>query len=271
MSDIIHKIIEIYDIYRYFIKFLNFNDKIIFSKLINKNLLKNINFMDKKKNSKNLSELFCICNECFDNLTNNIYHTLTYKYNYFLLNDKENEKYYMENTIYIKSNIIKEHIEYIYSNSYYIAIRSFLEVLDLKKIVLDIKPYECIFHLELKNEIYDLIHEHIEKKYEDGIFNNLLHIFCEKCGNFGHYSYSNKCILYNKKYINKEIKYDVKDTLNDIINNIILINKKDKILEKKKKKICKSCNLLFFNKNCNNKSCGKCCNCTQHFKKIIYI
>ena len=42
MTDIIHKIIYIDDIFKYIIDFLHFDDKIIFSKVINKNLVINI-------------------------------------------------------------------------------------------------------------------------------------------------------------------------------------------------------------------------------------
>ena len=84
MSDIIHKILDIEDIFRYFSEYLNFDDKISFSKLINKNLIKNIDIFNKKYNRKDLSEYFYICGDCFDNLSNDMYHTLICNYKNFL-------------------------------------------------------------------------------------------------------------------------------------------------------------------------------------------
>ena len=269
MSDIIHKIFYIDDIFRYFTEFLNFDDKIIFSKLINKNLVKNIDIFDKKYCNKDLSEYFYICGDCFDNLSNDMYHTLTYNYKNFLLyNSEENndseEEYIDNNDIIIRSSIIKDEIEFIYSNCYYIAVKAFLEILDSKNIILNIENYECIFHLELGEDIYELIYDKMQNIYENAIINNLLEIFCEKCGNFGHCSLSDNCVLYNKNYKKKEVKYCVKEVIDDIISDVVSIVKKKKIIKKKKKHLCKSCKLYFFNKKCENKLCGECCECSNH-------
>jgi hypothetical protein len=277
MSDIIHKILDMEDIFRYFSEYLNFDDKISFSKLINKNLIKNIDIFNKKYNKKNLSEFFYICGDCFDNLSNDMYHTLTYNYKNFLLynsdenddNDDDNEEeeeYINNNDIIIRSSIIKDEIEFIYSNCYYIAVKAFLEILDSKNISLNIENYECIFHLELSEDIYELIYDKMQCIYENAIINNLLEIFCEKCGNFGHCSLSNKCVLYNKNYINKEIKYYINEIINDLVKDVISIVKKKKIIKKKKKHLCKYCKLKFFNKKCYNKLCGNCCQCINHIK-----
>jgi hypothetical protein len=242
MSDIIHKIIYIDDIFRYLLDFLNFDDKIVFSILINKNLVKNINIFNRKYMKKDLSEYFYICTECYDNISNDMYYTLTHKYNNFITNE----------------------FEYIYNNCYYIAVKAFLEILDINKINLNITKFECIFHLELNSEIYDMIYDKIENIYDNAIINNLLEIFCQKCGNYGHCSLSNYCVLYNESYKNKEIKNDVKNIIDDIIKNVFITIKKEKIINNKKKNICKSCDLYLLNKKCINKYCKKCCNCSFH-------
>ena len=253
MSDIIHKIFEISDIFRYLLEFLNFDDKIRFSKLINKNLLKNIDIFDKKYNKKDLSEYFHICGECIDNLSNDMYFTLSYKYN---------------NDIIFTSFEIKENIEFIYSNCYYIAVRAFLEILDNENIVLNIEKFECIFQLELNENIYNLIYDKMQYIYENAIKNNLLDVFCEKCGDFGHCSLSENCALYNEFYRKKELNYYVKEVIDDIINDVFKINIRNKIIKNKKKHLCKSCNLKFFNKNCQNKLCKDCCYCDVHIPNL---
>jgi hypothetical protein len=296
MNDIIHKIYYIDDIFRYLLEFLNFDDKIAFGKLVNKNLVKNIDIFNKKYNKKLLSEYFYICGDCFDNLSNDMYHSLIYKYNNFLSYNNENsddtensddEYTYANNDIIIRSSVIKDQIEFIYSNCYYIAVRAFLEILDSKNIILnnennkcilldkihkidmklDYDSYNsCIFHLELNEDTYELIYDKMQDIYENAITNNLLDIFCEKCGIFGHCSLSNKCVLYNEYYEKQEIKNCVKDIINDIIIDVIKIYKKKKIIRKKKKHLCKSCNVHFYNKNCENKLCGGCCKCNDHKK-----
>jgi hypothetical protein len=243
MTDIIHKIIYIDDIFKYIIDFLNFDDKIIFSKVINKNLVKNIDIFNKKYMKKDLSEYFYICTECYNNLSDNIYHNLIHKYNNFL-SDSE--------------------FEHIYDNCYYITVKAFLEILDKNNIKLDIIDYECIFHLELNDKIYDKIYDRIENIYENAILNDLLEVFCKKCGNFGHCPLYEYCILYNKSYKEKEVRYDVKNIIDDIIKNVFNVIKKDKIMNKKKNNICKSCNLYLLNKKCTNKYCKKCCDCKFH-------
>jgi hypothetical protein len=264
MTDIIHKIIYINDIFIYLLKFLNFDDKISFSKLIGKNLIKNFDIFDKKYKNKDLSEYLYICTECFDNISNDIYHTLRFKYNNFL----ENDQYNLCNNIHINSYIIPEQINFIYSNCYYVSVRAFLEIIDNENIVIDNNSYECVFHYELSDNIYELIYDKIQNIYESAITNNLLEVFCEKCGSFGHCSLSNKCILYSDIYKKKELKHFTKEIINDIIYDVIKIIKKTEITKKKKKKLCKSCKIMFYNKNCLNKSCRNCCDCNNHYKYI---
>jgi len=117
----------------------------------------------------------------------------------------------------------------------------------------------------LSNDIYELIYDKMQSIYENAIINNLLEVFCQKCGNFGHCSLSNKCVLYNETYKNKEIKYYANEIIDDIIKDVISIVKRKKII-KKKKYLCKSCKLKFFNKKCDNKLCENCCNCKNHYK-----
>ena len=265
MSDIIHKILDIDDIFRYFTEFLNFDDKIVMSKLINKKLVKNIDIFNKKINQKNLSELYYICGECSYNLVNDMYYTLYYKYKDFLHND---DRY---DDIYDDYDDDKNEIEFIYNNCYCIAVKAFLEIMDSQNIILNITNDECIYHLELDQNIYFTIYDKMQSIYENGINNNLLNVFCEKCANFGHCSLSNKCILYNKVYAKKEIKYNTIELIDDIINDVYNIIKRKKIMEKKNKYLCKSCKIYFYKRKCENKLCGRCCNCSKHSIKKLKI
>jgi len=255
MSDIIHKILYINDIFRYFTVFLNLDDKIVISKLINKNLIKNMDIFNKKYNQKDFNDLYYICGECFYKLCNDMYYSLYFKHHNFLLYNDDD----------------KHEIQFIYNNCYYIAVKAFLEIINSENIVLNITKDECIFHLELDENIYYLIYDKMQSIYENAIYNKLLNVFCEKCANFGHCSMSNKCVLYNEIYTKREIKYCAKEIIEDVINDVYNIIKNKKIMEKKKKYLCKSCNLYFYKRKCENKKCGNCCNCNKHSIKKLKI
>lgn len=281
------KIYDNRDILYYFSEYLTLDEKLILQNIFTEiNLIKNYNFYDKRNNKKTLFTLNCICDNCFIDLSSDQSSHLSSLYENFLYNstsdnesdstsestsesDTHESQYYF--TINPYQNIydscrIRDENEFILSTYYYIATRAFIEVLDKNNIKMDIFNIDCLFELDLDNNIFDEIYGKIDDIYIDGIENKRLQLFCKKCGVFGHSHQSKNCILFNKSYEKYIVKREVDTLMNDLIKDVIDKDKEEKRQEERLKKLCCSCKHNFFSTKCEKKMCKNCCNCNAHKK-----
>jgi hypothetical protein len=279
------KIYDNRDILYYFSEYLTFDEKLVLQNIFTEiNLIKNYNFYDKRNNKKTLFTLNCICDDCFIDLSSDQSSHLSSLYEFFLYNStSDNES---DSTSETDSNIdptqycftinpyqniydscrIRDENEFILSTYYYIATRAFIEVLDKNNIKMDIFKIDCLFELDLDNNIFDQIYNKIDEIYIDGIEDKRLHLFCKKCGVFGHSHQSKNCVLFNKSYEKYIVKREVDTLMNDLIKNVIDKDKEEKRQEERLKKLCCSCKHNFFSTKCEKKMCKNCCNCNAHKK-----
>jgi hypothetical protein len=278
----LQKLYDYKDILYYFSEYLTFNEKLTLQNIFqNVNFIKNHNFYDKKNNKKTLFNIKCICDNCYIELSCDQSFHLSSKYENFLYDndidtesdseyssENENPSYFVINpyqNIYEASRMRDEN-EFILSNYYHIAIRSFIEILDQNNITVDIYNIKCIFELDFDKNIYNQIYSKIDEIYIYGIKNKCLDIFCEKCGIFGHSNETKNCILFNKTYEKHIVKKELNYLMNDLINNIIDRDKEEKRQQERMKKLCYSCKHNFFSNKCEKKMCKSCCNCYAHKK-----
>jgi hypothetical protein len=283
-----NKIYNNFDVFNYMVSFLNFSDKISFSKSININLIKNYNLIDNKFNKKTLFDIDCICSDCYCELTSDQSLLLSSKYDNFLYydlsdsdsdlsNDSSNVSYNYYDSSY--SNIYRcaqmhEETEFICSTYFYVATRAFIEIMDLKNITINLDKIKCIFELEVEQNTYNLIHNKIDEIYYEGIENYDLDILCKKCGVFGHSDETKVCPLFNKSYENHIIKKVTREITTSLINKIIQNDIDEKKTIERQKKLCKNCNKHFFSSTCIYKLCKTCCqynkennSCNNHYLK----
>ena len=286
------KIYDNRDILYYFSEYLTFDEKLILQNIFTKiNLIKNYNFYDKRNRKKTLFNLNCICDDCFIELSSDQSSHLSSLYKNFLYDSDSSDsessesswsestsesdsiindsQYYF--TINPYQNIydscrIRDENEFMLSNYYYVATRAFIEILDKNNIKMDIFKIDCLFELDLDENIFDQIYDKIDEIYIDGIEDKTLHLFCKKCGIFGHSNQSQNCILFNKNYEKYIVKREVNIAMNDLIKNVIEKDKEEKRQEERLKKLCCSCKHNFFSNKCENKMCKNCCNCNVHKK-----
>ena len=251
------------DMFQHIISYLKFNDKIILSKIIKKNCLKKYDLVEKDFH-RNLDDIFNFYNddnndefcEYLAELSSIFINEMDDYYNdYYNYNKEYYINDYYNNIEYDKH---RELTDLFHSTYVFVYSRNLIEYIEDNNLPVIYYDYD-IFDFDNKLDID--IHNQVIKYYKYIFQNEDISIFCEKCGEFGHYNGSKECILFNKYNENRIIKKKVKYSINNMIKIIIDNDKK----EKDGLLLCIKCKINNKKNNCPNNSCGICCNkCIVH-------
>lgn len=121
--------------------------------------------------------------------------------------------------------------------------------------------YNCdenIFELDrlLDKDIEQIVLEYYINEFK----NENIEYFCKRCGRFGHHDASKECIFYSKSYELKQIRKHVRNTVNDVILDVIKIDNQEKKQKLREPLLCLSCKINNKLNKCIQNSCGSCCN-----------
>lgn len=212
----IQKLFGINSIFLEITSYLQFEDKIILSKSIRKNCLRKFNFNNKDFIYNNIYDVFtnykgenndengeymsnlspCFVNElnqCYDDdYEYNIEHYMSNTYN-SMITSKDRELTQLLHKTYMKV-YARKIVEYIENNNLFI---------------LSYYDYD-FFELERKEniDIYNSVMEYYKYVFE----NELMDIFCDRCGLFGHNNTSKKCVFYNESNHDKITNENITST-----------------------------------------------------------
>jgi len=269
------KIFDTYDMLYEIVQFLDFKDKIMLSKATNKTCLLKYNFMNKKFNRKNIADLFNFYNFIDENedaefcdylcdLCSDFTHSLDKYYDEYY-NDDDDE-YICHDLVWIMTKH-DDLSELFYSSFPSICARYLSEYIENDN--LPSSYYDMnIFCLEdiLKNKNISMI-DIVTNKCKEAFELKHINLFCKKCGDFGHYESSKKCIFYNIDSANNVITNEVCKVMNNLIRNV---TERYEIYEKNMKRqplLCLKCKTNNKKTSCENNSCGCCCDgCKVHKK-----
>lgn len=242
-----------HDVFSIVLQYLDFDDKIKLGLIRKKNYIKNFDILDKRYAKRDMSDRLHICNECHMDLSYNIFENIQ---TFTITRIEENSSYRVEfnNDISL----------FMFATFHPVAIRSFYDICDRNNIIISPPKGQCIFELDLPDNIYTEILENVVNIYSKGVQIDGLCDVCYRCGTFGHYSDSKLCPLYSLQYENYYIKKKTKCSLDSVIGQIIYDDKREKTMDKLKKKLCINCMTLYKKKRCLYEKCGKCCNCHVH-------
>lgn len=258
----ITNIINTNDMFLEITSYLTFEDKIIFSKSINKNCVKTYDFNSKKFQNKNIHDIFNFYNEenedefcehiselCsqFTSDMSNYYDTYCGYDESDFINDKYNN---------IPDERYRKLSELFYRTYTTVYSRKIIEYIENHNLSILYYNYD-FFQLEdeLIIDTYDLIIEYYKYVFD----NQKINVFCNRCGLFGHHNASKECIFYNIKNENKMIKKEVKETIHSIVDKIIENNYEEKKRLQREPLLCVSCKIRNKKGKCCNNFCGKCC------------
>jgi len=271
--------------------YLGFEDKFIFSKIINKKCLRYYDFNDIDFQYKNIYDILHLCNEINNDefceymgeLCSNFTCELSNYYDEYYGYDVEdfmNDDY---NNMPIER--YRNLCDLFYNSYLSVYIRKIVEYIENNNIHITYDVDDDIFELEKKIniDIHNLVIEYYKYIFE----NENIDIFCKKCGVFSHHTASTNCIFYNVHNENKLISKNVNKTITTIIDKIIDNDYKllrlrlrsslgklrlltpfsstyKKIL-KREPLLCYSCKINNKKTKCSNNCCAKCCSgCKIH-------
>jgi hypothetical protein len=86
-----------------------------------------------------------------------------------------------------------------------------------------------------------------------------IHLFCYRCGKFGHHTTTKCCVFYSVKNENKEIKREVKNILRTITNNIVTSHEQELKRILQEPLMCVMCKTNNKKMKCVYGCCGCCC------------
>lgn len=205
----ITQIIENDSIFSEITSYLHFEDKIILSKTIKKNCLKKYNFDTINFHNNNIYDIFTSYNEESNGVICEYMYNLS---SHFLSEitkccddycDYDRENYIMENYNNFVYGRDRELIHLLHKTYMKVYTRKVVEYVENNNLHVPSYYDYDFFELETKEniDIYNSVMEYYKHVFE----NELMGIFCDKCGLFGHCSTSKKCIFYNESHQN-EIK-----------------------------------------------------------------
>jgi len=281
------------DILHIIASYLQFDDKVIFGNLCNKNFLR---FYDFNNNPK-----FRLCDEIADILAPLEYYddmvppyrmcpddilegyiTTRIKNGDNLQDDEnsqdiENLEYWGFSNVYCDDlpyegiNTDMHHYKhkklYRYCRDNYKFDDIFLTTLFLvhvKKIIdyiennrIKIKYNKGISISELEHQLpMDHIEKLVYKYYEHALFYYNMNYFCRRCANFGHTSENEQCIFYNKDYVDQKIRKDHEQKEKERLE-------KERREETMKRLKCVHCKHNQKKNKCPENACINCCS-TRH-------
>lgn len=258
----IHNLFNVNDIFLEIISYLDFEDKVILGKSINKNCFKKYDFNSIDFRYKNIDDIFSFYNEENDDeyceyicdLCCDFSNKLTNYYNDYCGYDEDDfiNDYYNN----IKYETHQELSNLFHSSYIKVYTRKLIEHIENKNLSIIYYDY-TIFELEekLDIDIYNLVLDYYKYIFE----NEDIDIFCEKCGLFGHFNSSKECIFYNVYNENNLIKENVNKSINKIIDKIIDNHYEEEKRLKREPLLCLFCRVNNKNNKCCNNYCGKCC------------
>ena len=264
----IHKLFNNNDMFMEITSYLDFNDKMILNKTINKNCLTKYNFNSINFRYKNIDDIFTLYNEenddefceymsdlsSFFSSELNKYYDEFYGYD---IEDYMND--YYNNLKYEKHRDLTELFYSSYLRVYTRKVAEYIENHNLSIIYYDYDFFEL--EKKINIDIHDLVINYYKYVFE----NEDIDLFCERCGSFGHYNASKECIFYNVYNENKLIKKDVNKTMTNILDKIIENHHQEKMRLKREPFLCYYCKINNKHNKCSNNYCGKCCNgCKIH-------
>ena len=258
----ITNIINTDDMFLEITSYLTFEDRIIFSKSINKNCLRTYDFNSKEFQNNTIRDIFNLCNEENDDefcehicelssqficdMSN--YYDAYYGYDEVeFMNDEYNN---------IRCERVRELSELFHRTYTNVYSRKIIDYIENNYLYISYYDYD-FFQLEdeLNIDTYGLIIEYYKYVFE----NEDIDLFCNRCGLFGHHNASKECILYNIKNENKMIKQEVKETINSIADKIIDNHYTEQKRLQREISLCVSCKIKNKKGKCCNNCCGKCC------------
>lgn len=259
----ITKLIHIDDILFEITSYLSFEDRVIFSRAINKNCLRTYDFNSRKFQNKSIGDILNLNNEENDDEFCDHICELCSQFTSDL-SDYYDEYYGYEaedfmNDEYNNISIIRyQNLSDLFHSTYTIVYsRKIIEYIENNNLSIQCSNYD-FFQLEdeLKNiYTYELVIDYYKYVFE----NEDIDIFCDRCGLFGHHNASKDCIFYNKKNENKMIKQGVNKTITSIIDKIIDNHYSEQKRLKREPFLCVSCKIHNKKLVCPNNRCGSCC------------
>lgn len=249
--------------------YLTFEDRVIFSKALNKNCVRTHDFNSKKFQNRTIYDIFnlyskdndddeffehmCeLCSQFTIDMSN--YYDTYYGYDEEdFMNDEYNN---------IPYERYRELSELFYATYTTVYSRKIIEYIENNNLSISYYDYD-FFQLEdeLNIDTYNLIIKYYKYVFE----NEDITVFCNRCGLFGHHNASKECIFYNKKNENKMIKQGVKETITVIVDKIIDNHSKEQKRMQREPLLCLSCRINNKKSTCANNCCGKCCSgCKIH-------
>ena len=222
-----NKVLYLTDILQEVTSFLEFEDKIRFGKLINKNLCLNFNY-----NHLNHYSIYSI----FSNIASDDDAYCEYLSDFLSRFTSDLNEYYDNYCGYDETDFMNDYYNNIsifrhseltdlfYSTYIELYCRNILEYIENNNIKLEFWKYN-IEELEEITDSYN-IHTKIISYYQelflldfDGMFD--LNYFCQRCGSFDHHSTSKKCIFWNENYENAIIYKNTNEIINSIVYKIM--------------------------------------------------
>ena len=258
----IANIINTDDMFFEITSYLTFEDRVIFSKAINKNCLRTYDFNSKEFQNSAIHDIFNLYNEENDDdfcehlcdLCSQFTSDMSNYYDVYYGYDEEdfmNDEY--NNIPYERYRELNELFHRTYTTVYS---RKIIEYIENNNLFISYYDYD-FFQLEDKLNIDTYA---VMIKYYKHVFENEdIDLFCDRCGLFGHHSASKECIFYNIKNENKMIKQSVKETIASMADKIIDNHYKEQKRLQREILLCVSCKIKNKKGKCCNNCCGKCC------------
>jgi hypothetical protein len=231
----INNIIDNDDMFFEVTSFLTFEDKIVFSKTIQKKCLRKYDFNSINFQSKNVDDIVNIytvnknryweyisklCLEFMSDLSN--HYDKYYGYNkddfmvfctnnnilrdyeyYFGYDEDEEDENVNEYSVYVRYEKYKE-LNELFTRTYLkVFARKIVENIENNDLSnayykYDIFELEDKFNIDLHINIHNLVIEYYKSVFE----NENINLFCDKCGLFGHNNLSKECEFHNIHYNN---------------------------------------------------------------------
>ena len=258
----IHNLFDTNDMFLEVISYLDFEDKVILGKSINKNCLKKYDFNSIDFRYKNIDDIFYFYNEENDddnceyicNLCSSFTSELTNHYNdYYGYDEDDFMNDYYNNINHERYQELSNLFHSSYMKVYARKLVEYIENNNMSIVYFDYTIFELEENLDI--DIYDLVIDYYKYVFE----NEDINTFCEKCGLFGHYNSSKECVFYNVYNEKKLIKENVNKTIIKIVDKIIDNHDEEQRKLKREPLLCFSCKLNNKNNKCFNNCCGKCC------------